>query len=139
MGVLREIRALPEVILKLAASVHRVTGRLDRVIELQKELGPAEARLEDLERGRSQWEAEMSAWQLRIEGKLKASNNAESRARTMLRASEKLVDPFDLDSPEEPETVPENDALGSEEEGLLPVRVGVATDHKANALRFKFA
>jgi len=110
------------------------------VAELQREAGPGEARLEDLERSRAKWEAEMEALLIKADSTYKSAANAESRARTMVKAYEKELDPFPEDSEEELEqaaVLPEY-ARAGEAEGVQPLRVDVASDYKQNALRHKF-
>lgn len=91
-----------------------------------------------LETEQKRWQAEVEALLLRAEGKLQAASNAEARARTMKKHAEKLTDPFDIEGEEGEEAVPEGYAPRSEEEWVQPLRVGVAPNHKANALRYKF-
>ena len=139
LGILREIRALPEVILKLAASLHRITGRLDSVIRLQQEMGPSEARLEDLERSRAAWEATMEAELQKASSTYKSAANAESRARTMENHAAKLTDPFTEDGESLEEGVPPEYAQVGEAEGMQPVRMDVApVSQKELAKRMKF-
>lgn len=118
-------------------------GLLD-LIEIQKELGGASERLEDLERSRARWEAEMEAMMLKADSTLKSASNAESRSRTMMKHAEKILNPFDDEGEEALEDVGApilpGDAPPGEEVGLRPLRVGVeAVDRKTQALRLKFA
>ena len=139
LGVLREIRALPEAIGKLAGCIHRITGRLDRVLSLQERNGPLEARLEELERSRAAWEATMEAEIQRASSTYKSAANAESRARTMENHAAKLTDPLSLEGEEIEEGLPVGYASGSEADGLLPMRMDVAPpDKKELAKRMKF-
>jgi len=93
-------------------------------------------RLDELERNRSIWEAEMEAGILRADSKLKAAANAESRTRKQL---EKL-DPFIEEGDEIPEGIPPQYAdLGPPE--ALPAMhsdLGLLTP-KELALRMKFS
>jgi len=104
---------------------------------------PADARLEELERSRAMWEADMTALMMKAEGKLKASLNAESRARTMEKHVEKHLDPFDPDI-EEPEATEPGEGLlpvghveAGPEDGLLAMSARLEGP-KSNALRRKF-
>lgn len=125
------IRALTEAVLRLKAT-------LDAVVVAQRDAGPAEDRLMALELSRAQWEADLEGLLSKAEGRLKAANNAENRERTMRKSYEKLLDPLGADFEEEPAPVRPDYAPPSEEEGVQPVRVDVATDYKAIALNRKF-
>lgn len=139
LRLFREVRALREAIENLARGVIQLGAGLHSLIEVQREIGPADERLEELERTRARWEAEMEALQLKADSTFKSASNAESRTRTMVRHAEKLADPFPEDGEEEPPGVQPTDAERGQEEGLQPVRVAVAPDNKQNALRFKFS
>jgi len=138
MGVLREIRRLPGAILGLASGVHQVASRLEALIDLQRHMGPADERLEELERTRARWEAEMEAVLLKADSTLKSAANAESRSRTMMKHAEKLADPLDLEGEEVPDAVHGDYAYRGKEEGVQPMRANVAPTQKENALRHKF-
>jgi len=127
----RPFRALTE-------ALHRLINCLNALAAIQREQGPAEDRLDDLERSRSQWEAEVEGMLMKAEGKLQAANNAENRTRTMKKSYESLLDPLDLDSEEEPEALPGGYAPPGQEEGLQPVRVDVAPTFRQIALSRKF-
>lgn len=116
-----------------------MTVRLDMAISLLRESGPADARLEDLERTRAHWEAEMEAILLKADSTLKSASNAESRSRTMLRHAEKLADPLDYEGEDVEGSLPQSDVQGSEEERLQPLPLGMALTPKEIALRAKFA
>ena len=111
---------------------------LEDLIALQAEMGGADDRLEELERNRAHWEAQMEALILKADSTLKSASNAESRSRTMLRHAEKLSDPLDLEGEEVEEAVRPRDAQGGEEEGLQPLHLDVALSPKEIALRHKF-
>lgn len=132
MRLLRQISLLPD-------AIHRLTRAIQSHDERIEASGPSEARLEELERSRTLWEAKIEGLILRAENTLKSANNAESRARTMLRHYEKDADPFDEDGEEEPGAVPEGYAPVLAEEELQPVHVDLATAYKAHALAAKFA
>jgi len=110
--------------------------------ELHRQTGPAEARLEELERTRAHWEAEMEARILKADSTLKSAANAESRARSLKRSYEKLADPFDVDGedhlPEERQEFPEGNVEAGETHGVLPLHVDLETNNKTRALRAKF-
>lgn len=111
------------------------------LVELRptSEKPPAVERLEELERRQAIWEVEMEALVASAKGTYQAANNAESRARTMKRHYDNLTDPFAEAGEEVADVVPSGDATRGEPEGLPPVRVAVAADHKALALRYKFS
>jgi len=100
--------------------------------------GPAEARLEELERSRARWEAEIEALVMKAGGTLKAASNAESRSRTMIRHAEKLSDPFAEPGEEVQPPLFEGDAAPSEAEEMQPLRLAVAANSKEGRLRAKF-
>ncbi len=132
MGVLREIRELPGVI-------RRLTAAIQDVATLQREAGPGEHRLEELELSRAKWEAEMEALLIKADSTYKSAANAESRARTMVKAYEKELDPF----PENSEEIEEADVLpgharAGEVEEVQPLHLGLAANNKAHALRAKW-
>lgn len=124
-------RGLTDAIQSLAAAVRGAE-------EKWAEGGSALERIEALELSRGTWEAEVEATLLKADGKLKAANNAEARARTMERHVEKQLDPFDREGEEIPETIPEGDGAGGEEEWVQPVPVAVEANPKTRALRMKF-
>ena len=132
MGVVREFRELPGVI-------RRLTAAIQAIAELERGNAPAEARLEELERSRSLWEAEVRALILKAESTYRSASNAESRARTMEKAYEKHADPFPEDGEELEETLPRGYEPTGEEEGVHAVPVGLApVVGKTNALNRKF-
>ena len=125
-------------IVELSEALLEVGRTLELAIEVQREAGPADERLEELERSRAHWEAQMEALILKADSTLKSASNAESRSRTMVRHAEKLVDPFSEEGDEVPETAPRGDDPRIEAEELLPVPVGLATNNKAEAMRAKW-
>jgi len=134
LGILKEIRALP-------AAIHRLTAAVQHAGESAREAAPFEARIDQLERTLAVWEAKMEAELLKADSTYKSAANAESRARTMQRNYEKLVDPFNLESETERDTLSEGDGARGEGEGVLPLRMDMeepAYDPKQQALRAKF-
>ncbi len=138
MSVLSEIRSLPGAIRSLCAGVEELAGFVSTLVELQGEQGTLGERLDELERTRARWEAEIDAQLLKADSTLKSAANAESRSRTMLRHAEKIVDPFDEDG-EEVETVVSNGHdTRVEASEVLEVPVGLAPNNKAYAQRAKW-
>lgn len=142
MRVFQEIRALREAAEKAAYTAGKLTGAVLTLVELHKLNGPSEARLEDLERTRAHWEAEMEAMVLKADSTHRSAQNAESRARTMQKNYEKHFDPFDPDSVEDEDergrgTRAVNGESG-EEEGLLPLPMDLERNPKAYAVRAKW-
>jgi len=123
---------------ELAGAVLEVGGTLEALLELQAQSGPADARLEDLERTRARWEAEMEALILKADSTLKSASNAESRSRTMLRHAEKIADPFDEEGEGVEEALPRGNDPRIEAEQVLPLPLGLAPNNKAHALRAKW-
>ncbi len=131
MKVLRDFRAG-------IAALRALAGAIETLARVHIEVAPSTERLDALERSQSLWEAEMEAQQLRSDSTLKSANNAEARARTMERHYDKFADPFADDSEEESSAISRRDGAVSEAEGLQPVHVDVAPNHKARALTLKF-
>jgi len=129
--VLREFSKLPE-------ALRRLTCAVESLADLQREMGPGEARLDDLERSRAKWEAEMEALLMKADSSYKSAANAESRARTMERRYEKDLDPLAEDSEEIEDGLPEPYARAGEVEELYPLHLGVETNNKTLALRAKW-
>lgn len=108
-------------------------------LDLQREMGGSEERLEELERSRARWEAEVEAMILKAESTYKSAANAESRGRTMERHAQKLSDPFAEEGDEVQEGIPPEYAPVGESQGVLPLRVDVAEPSKRElAKRMKF-
>jgi len=140
MSVLSEIRRLPGQIEGLAYALKVVAERLGALIELQKQSGPSDERLNHLELTRATWEAEIEALLLKAESTYKSASNAEARSRTMLRHAEKIADPFAEEGEEEPDGIPSEHAPVRTSEEVQPVHpdMGVLTP-KELALRMKFS
>lgn len=136
-------RATQEVIQSIAVALERVNDTLQLALAAVGDDPRVAARIEELELSRAKWEATMEAVVLKADSTLKAANNAESRARTVLRHAEKYT-PEELEPSEEgipPEGYdygPGDDSFG-EEEGVQQLRLDVETSPKARALRAKFA
>ena len=128
MGVIREISRLPD-------AIHRLTATVQAFVQLERDTGSTDERLEELERSRALWEAEMEAMVMRVESRYKAAAAAEGRARKL---SDK-IDLFDQDREEVETPVPGNDASPSEEEEVHPMYLGLAPNSKAYALRAKYS
>jgi len=135
MWILRDFRALTEAIQGLSEHVRQARVVLARS-------NPQEARLEELERARAKWEAEMEAMIIKAESIYKSANNAESRARTMARHDEKHADPFDAEGEEAPEGIPDRNVTPGIQEGVLPLHLDMEAHDPPNprqqALRAKF-
>lgn len=135
MGILKNFRRAVDALERLAATQAQA-------VKSQ----PSERRLEELEQlvarlelERARWEAEMDGVLMKAEGKLQAANNSESRTRTMKKAYEKELDPFDPDSEEIETAVPAGDVPTGQEEEMYGVRMGVAPrNSKALATRAKW-
>lgn len=123
---------------RLVVELQRLNVHVAGLVRVHEQLGPALDRLTALELSRAQFEADMEGIFLKADGKEKAARNAEARTRTMKRHAENLFDPFDPDSQEEPEAVRERHEPPGEAEGLQPVHLDMAPDHKAQALNRKW-
>jgi len=128
----------------LVAAVQRLASTVEDLGAAQRELAPARVRLEALELSRHQFEAQIEGVLLKAEGKLKAANNSEARERQLKRSYESQLDSFNPDGKEgheegvEPQAVFSDDAQAGKEERMRALRLDVAPDHKALALRYKF-
>jgi len=129
----RGFRRLVEAIQELHLAVKELS-------HVQRQLGPALDRLEALEHSRHQFEAECEGMLLKADGKLKAASSAEQRERQLKKANERLSFEFDPASEEgaERETVLTDDAAGGEAPRVPPVRLALATNNKAHAVKTKW-
>ena len=122
-------------------AIKALTSSLERLAQLHDELGPALDRLDTLERLRHQFEAECEGKLLKADGKLKAASSAEQRERQLKKANERTADPFDPDGAPEPENgthVHSDDAQAGAAPRVPPVRLALATNDKAHAVRAKW-
>ena len=135
MAIFQGFRRLLEVIQALADSLTALT-------EVQRQLGPALDRLEALERSRIHFEADVEGMLLKADGKLKAATSAEQRERQLKKANDKHADPFSPDGEAEQAEhgayVLSDDAQRGQAQELPPVRLALATNNKAHAVRTKW-
>jgi len=131
-------RRVTEAIGDLAGVIRTTASMMAEIAERRDELAPFEGRLEELERSRAKWEAEIDAYLLKADSTLRSANNAESRARTMRKHDQSNADPFGDDREEVEAPVPEGYAPIGPEEELQPVHVGVEASPKEQRLRAKF-
>ena len=133
--ILRDFRAL-------IAALQQLVLIIQKLVQVQEALGPAAERLDALELSRHQFEAEIAGTLLKAEGKLKAANNAEARERQLKRSYERIVDEGVVESepgPQGGEIVGPLHAEPGEVEGVPPLRLDVAPNNKAHALRAKWS
>jgi len=126
---------------RLIDAIQASADALDALVRYQQELGPALDRLDALERGRHQFEAECEGMLLKADGKLKAAASAEQRERQLRKSQERLTDSFDLEGLEATESrplVPADDVAPSEAQGLPPLRLALATNDKTHAVKAKW-
>lgn len=124
----------------LVRVVEEISVILGRVLHNLDEQGPLEGRVADLERSRSQWEAEVEAEWTRAESKFKAARSAEERTRSMETHAKALAgseDGEDGITEEYRELVRLNAEAGADE-ALHLVPASVAITPKARALQAKF-
>lgn len=125
----RAVDALENISLGLTASLRAIQ---------QNE--PSMERLQGLERSRALWEAEVEGMLAKAEGKLKAAANAEARTRTMAKAYENEIDPFDADREQGEDRLSPEDVEPRYAEEVQPLHMGMeAESKKAYALRAKFS
>ena len=138
----RAFREHTEAIQTLKVALKELAAVMLEDLKERDSAGGALDRIDDLERSRARWEAELEGMILKAEGTLKAANNAESRARTMKRHAENYVDDYEPDrDPEETaqrKLVPGGDAQLGGANRVQPVPVGVEDDPKAHVTRMKF-
>ncbi len=133
MSVLSEIRSIPEAIRSLTAAVRDLAM-------LTRANGPAEERLQELERSRAMWEAEIEGQMSKADSRYKAAAGSEARARTMERNAEKLADPFAEEGDDVEEGIPPVYAGVRNGETLQPVHEDLGLlSPKQLALRMKFS
>lgn len=134
LAIFSGFRRLLEAILALVSAV-------ESLAKVQGSAAPAIERLDALELSRFHFEAEVSGILLEAKGKLRASNNAEARERQMKKAYEANLDSFD--PPGGPESgvspIPPDHVEASEAERVSALRLDVAPDNKALAVRAKWA
>jgi len=94
-------------------------------------------RVARIEIGRAKWEAEVEAHLLRADSVFKNARNAEERTRAMA-AKNAGADLFPEEGEDVEDPVLSDDAEGGPEEGLYPLRLGMAANNKATAMRAKF-
>ncbi len=132
MRVLRDFRRAVEALEGIAVS-------LGEAVELQGDNEPALDRLDELERTRGLWEAEVEGLLQKAEGKLKAAANSEARERHQRAKHGQGSDPFDDDRDEVEAAVPAGDVEGGQEEDVHPVYLGLEKNSKDYARRLKFS
>jgi len=121
-------------------AIKALTSSIDALTKVQRELGPALERLEGLERSRIHFEAECEGMLLKADGKLKAAASAEQRERQLKKANERIADPFHdegVDGTQPAPVFPDHVEPG-EAPGVPTVRVALARNNKAHAVRAKF-
>ena len=129
---------------RLLEAIEALTLTLRDLVNIQRELGPATDRLDALELHRHHFEAEMQAAVLKAENQYKAAMASESRQRQLKKANERHTDPFSDEGEAPPEgqgpngvAVPADAGAGSPE-GVPPVRLVLATNNKAHAVKTKW-
>lgn len=135
MGILRDFRRTADALERVASTITAATKRhydSDAMME----------RLNELERDRTMWEADVEALLMKAEGKLKAAANSEARERHQRQKYEDLIGGFDPEGQgvvqEDGAAVQPGDVEGSETEGMHVMSVGMAPNKKAHALRAKW-
>ena len=129
---------------RLLDSIEALTLTLRDLVNIQRELGPAIERLDALERSRNQFEAECEGMLLKADGKLKAANSSEQRERQLKKANERFTDPLGDEGEAPPEgydpanVAAASDAGAGSPEGVSPLRMVLAANNKAHAVRTKW-
>jgi len=133
-------RSILDVLQAGSQALQGIAVDLQAALAERKNAGELVDRLEDLELSRAKWEAEMEAELLRAQSTLRSANNAESRARTMVRRYEEDADGGFKNRDRSPDSMwigPDDDVAPSEA-AELPPDVRIEADAKALATRFKF-
>jgi len=121
-------------------ALERIAAGLNGAVRAMHDTEPSTERLDELERSRALWEANVEGLLQKAEGKLKAQNNSEARERQMKKSYEDDLDPFPPDSEEIQETFPQGDAPPGFEEEVQPLRLGMETvSPRQLALRHKYS
>lgn len=118
-----------------------LTDTLQNLTQVQRDAGPALARLEALELSRHQFEAEVQGALLEAKGKLKGALSSEARERHMRKQSERDADPFSEAGEEVAEAgraVQRNDVEPGEAQQVQSMRSPLAPGPKEAALNHKF-
>jgi len=125
---------------RLVEATQALASALEDLVRIQRELGPALDRLDALERERHHFEAGCEGMLLKADGKLKAAASAEARERQLKKANDRLADPFPEAGEQgtEPETVLPDYVPTGEAPGVPPVRLALAPNSKAAAVKHKF-
>ncbi len=141
LSIFRDFRLLVEAIGELVSVLGELAGALLEIVATNKGLGPMIDRVEALELGRGQFEADCEGKLLKAEGKLKAANNSEARERQLKRSYESQTEALTLigEDPETPgDPVRADHVEPGEAERVPAVRLDVAPNDKQAALRRKW-
>ena len=134
------LRSLSYGVQDLGAALRHIAEVLPEVLSALKTAEPLEARLAELERGRSQWESQVEAELLRADSKFKQARNAEERTRTMAANAKALADSDEGEDAVRDEYLEflrsNGEAAGDQEVPTLPAPV--AFDPSARAIEAKF-
>lgn len=130
MGVLQDFR-------RGVDALERIAQILEVVVREVHDSAPSHERLQELERTRSLWEADIEATLLKATGKLQAASNSEARTRTMKKSYEQ-TDIFDEEGGGVATPVPAGDDAPGEETQVFEVRPRLALNSKIHALRAKY-
>jgi len=133
-------RQLTESLHALRIAIQSISAILPEVLESLRIYEPLEARLAELERGRSQWEATVEAELLRSDSKYKASRAAEERTRTLAANAEALAssDESEEGLSEEYLELLRRNAEGVPDEAVHQLPAPVAVNPKTRAIQAKF-
>ena len=126
---------------RLLEALQALTDTIEALNETQRQLGPALDRLEALERSRIHFEADVEGMLLKADSKLKAAAGAEQRERQLKKANDRRAFEFDPESEEGSEPgapVLSGDAPRGEAPGVPAVRLALASNNKAHAVRTKW-
>ena len=136
----KDLRSLSESAQAVASALFHISEVLPEVLSALQTVEPLEDRLAELERGRSQWEAEVEAELLRSDSKFKQARNAEERTRTMAANAKALADRDEGEDAVRDEYLEflrsNGEAAGDQRLPTLPPPV--ALDPKARAIAAKF-
>jgi len=145
VDMFRALRAISEHTHELVSELRHVKLAILEATVAAEGAASLEQRLEELERSRNIWEGHMEGELAKAKGKLQAANNAEGRAKTQVKAFERLLDESGFEGPPEddedewPDQLPPGNGERGYPEPVHDVRMGVEETPKQRALRAKFS
>lgn len=128
---------------RIATSLATLSRARGEQLESGADVGPFLGRLDELERSRAVWEAEIEALLIKAEGTFKGARNAEERTRHMVKAGDDGTEDGASNGESELIEALQRQLLAAnggpgEGEGVPPVREDVGLSGKGWAQRMKY-